>query len=63
MSVPVYLVAAYAVFWALTFVLVFSIWARQRRLEREIAALEARLVEQEKIGQDQYSGCRNRVHP
>ena len=50
MSVPVYLVAAYAVFWALTFVLVFSIWARQRRLEREIAALEARLVEQEKIG-------------
>ena len=43
MSVPVYLVAAYAVFWALTFVLVFSIWTRQRRLEREIEALEARL--------------------
>jgi CcmD family protein len=43
MSVPVYLVAAYAVFWALTFALVFSIWARQRRLEREIEALEARL--------------------
>ncbi len=42
---PIYLVAAYAVFWALTFVLVFSIWARQRRLEREIAALEARLGE------------------
>ncbi len=36
---PVYLVAAYAVFWALTFVLVFSIWARQRRLERELEAL------------------------
>ena len=50
MSVPVYLVAAYVVFWALTFVLVFSIWTRQRRLEREIAALEARLVEQEKMG-------------
>nr|HID13314.1 heme exporter protein CcmD [Anaerolineae bacterium] len=43
MSVPVYLVAAYAVFWALTFVLLLSIWARQRRLEREIAALQARL--------------------
>ncbi len=40
---PVYLVAAYAVFWGLTFVLVFSIWARQRRLEREIVALAARL--------------------
>jgi CcmD family protein len=43
MSIPVYLLAAYAVFWALTFVLVFSIWARQRRLERELEALEARL--------------------
>ena len=46
MSVPIYLVAAYAVFWALTFALVFSIWARQRRLEREIAALEAHLREE-----------------
>ena len=43
MSIPVYLVAAYAVFWTLTFVLVFSIWARQRRLEREIEELEAQL--------------------
>ena len=39
----VYLVASYAIFWALTFVLVFSIWFRQRRLEREIAALQALL--------------------
>ena len=38
-----YLLAAYAVFWALTFALVFSIWVRQRRLEQEIAALRARL--------------------
>ena len=45
MSIPVYLVAAYAVFWALTFVLVLSIWARQRRLHREIADLAARLEE------------------
>ena len=44
---PVYLVAAYTVFWALTFVLVFSIWVRQRRLEREIAALKALLDEDE----------------
>lgn len=36
---PVYLVAAYAVFWGLTFALVFSIWNRQRRLERELEAL------------------------
>lgn len=41
----VYLVAAYAVFWAFTFVLVFSIWARQRRIEREIKAMEERLEE------------------
>ncbi len=37
-----YLVAAYAVFWGLTFALVFSIWARQRRLERELRALQER---------------------
>jgi CcmD family protein len=39
----VYLVAAYAVFWAFTFVFVLSLWARQRRIERDIAALEERL--------------------
>lgn len=42
-----YLLAAYLVFWALTFVLVFSIWVRQRRLEREITALAAQLQEDE----------------
>lgn len=41
----VYLVAAYGVFWAFTFVLVFSIWARQRRIERQIDALLSRLEE------------------
>jgi uncharacterized membrane protein len=45
MSIPIYLVAAYAVFWALTFVLVLSIWARQRRIQQEIADLAARLGE------------------
>ncbi|MFQ6101291.1 MAG: hypothetical protein ACE5OS_08655 [Anaerolineae bacterium] len=45
---PIYLVAAYIVFWALTFVLVFSIWTRQRKLEREIAVLAARMEKSEK---------------
>jgi CcmD family protein len=35
-----YLVAAYAVFWGLTFVFVFSIASRQRNLTREIETLE-----------------------
>lgn len=43
----VYLVAAYAVFWALTFLLAGSIWVRQRRLEREVAALQAQLTDAE----------------
>ena len=48
MSNLAYLLSAYAVFWVLTFALVFSIWARQRRLEREIAALADRLSEEER---------------
>jgi hypothetical protein len=43
-----YLVAAYAVFWGLTFVLVISIWVRQRRLERDIAMLVKQIREREK---------------
>lgn len=43
----VYLLAAYAVFWVLTFALVGSIWARQRRLGREIATLQAQLADEE----------------
>ncbi len=38
-----YLVAAYAVFWGLTFALVFSIWIRQRRLEQELHRVEEQL--------------------
>jgi len=34
-----FLVAAYAVFWAITFILVFSISARQKRLQQELDAL------------------------
>jgi heme exporter protein CcmD len=40
-----YLIAAYAIFWLLPFILILTIWIRQRRIEREIAALEARLTE------------------
>jgi len=39
----VYLVAAYAVFWAFTSIFVLSLWARQRRIEQEIESLEAQL--------------------
>jgi len=42
---PVYLVVAYAVFWTFTFILVASLWVRQRRIEREIEDLEARFKE------------------
>ena len=38
-----YLVAAYAVFWGLTFVYVFSIANRQRNLVRELEALKRAL--------------------
>ena len=40
-----YLLSAYLFFWALTFVLVLSIWVRQRRLEREIAKLQELLAD------------------
>ncbi len=42
-----YLFAGYAVFWALTFVLVFSIASRQKRLQKEIEDLR-RALEREK---------------
>ncbi len=35
-----YLVAAYAVFWAITFILIFSISARQKKLKQELDALK-----------------------
>ena len=41
-----YLFAAYAVFWGLTFALVFSIFARQKAAERELATVRV-LVEQD----------------
>jgi hypothetical protein len=44
----VYLAVAYAVFWGVTFALVFSMWARQRQLERKLSALQARLQQRER---------------
>ena len=38
-----YLFAAYAVFWALTFVFVFNIARRQKSLQREIESLKRAL--------------------
>ena len=40
-----YLWAAYAVFWIMTFALVFSVFARQKAVERDVAALRALLEE------------------
>ena len=39
----VYLFAAYAVFWVVTFAFVFSMSRRQKRLQREIEALRRAL--------------------
>jgi CcmD family protein len=42
-----YLVVAYAVFWGLTFLYIFSISRRQKGLEREIQVLRQILEEEE----------------
>lgn len=42
-----YLVAAYAVFWGFTFLFVLSLWARQRRIQRDIEHLKVRLERSE----------------
>jgi hypothetical protein len=42
-----YLLAAYAVFWIMTFVLVFSVFARQRAVEKDVAALRAILEDKD----------------
>ncbi|MGD2145750.1 MAG: hypothetical protein PVH41_03535 [Anaerolineae bacterium] len=39
----IYLVGAYAVFWAFTFVFVLLLWTRQRRIERDITTLQDHL--------------------
>lgn len=37
----VYLVAAYIVFWAVTFIYVFSIASRQKRLQKDIESIRS----------------------
>ncbi len=46
-----YLIAAYAVFWGLTFAYVFSLTRRQRNLAQEIAALERTLADNTEGGE------------
>jgi hypothetical protein len=46
-----YLVAAYAVLWAVSFGLVFSMVYRQRRLDSELQAL--RVVVEDELGPEQ----------
>ena len=41
-----YMIAAYAVFWILTFVFVYSIFSRQRSLRRELEVMEQLLESQ-----------------
>ena len=43
-----YLFAAYAVFWALTFIFVFTIASRQKRLQKEMEALKKALDREER---------------
>ncbi len=43
-----YMIAAYAVFWILTFVFVYSIFSRQLSLRRELEVMEQLLESQEK---------------
>jgi CcmD family protein len=43
-----YLAAAYGVFWALTFLYVYSIAYRQRRLQKEISALLESLEDEDR---------------
>ena len=47
-----FMVAAYAVLWAISFGLVFSILLRQRRLDSELQALRV-LVEDEPRGEQE----------
>jgi CcmD family protein len=43
-----FMIAAYVVFWLITFVFVFSIFSRQRNLRRDLELMEELLKGQEK---------------
>ncbi len=42
----VFMIAAYAVIWALTFLFILSIFARQRHLQRDLELMQQLLEEQ-----------------
>lgn len=46
-----FMIAAYVVFWLVTFVFVFSIFSRQRNLRRDLELMEDLLKGQEGKGQ------------
>jgi CcmD family protein len=46
-----FMIAAYAVFWIVTFVFVFSIFNRQRSLQRDLELTQQLLESQEKRDQ------------
>jgi len=43
-----FMIAAYAVFWLLTFAFVFSIFSRQRNLRRDLELMEQLLESQDR---------------
>jgi CcmD family protein len=46
-----FMIAAYAVFWIVTFLFVFSIYSRQRSLGRDLEMMEQLVESQEKGSQ------------
>ncbi|GAB4546166.1 MAG: hypothetical protein Kow0063_40470 [Anaerolineae bacterium] len=46
-----FMIAAYAVFWIVTFLFVFSIFSRQRSLRRDLEMMEQLVDSQEKGSQ------------
>ncbi len=46
----IYLAAGYVVFWIVTFVFVFSLVSRQRKLQQELVTLEQLIESDGKIG-------------
>ncbi len=45
-TLPIYLVVAYGVFWALPFALMLGMWFRQRKIEQTLHELEKQLKDQ-----------------
>ncbi len=43
LTLPIYLVIAYVVFWILPFALLLGMWFRQRRIEQTLQELEKQI--------------------